>query len=509
MLIPRRSISLLGAGGGGFIAHFAFPPASIWPLAIVGMALLMWAVGRDSARWAFVVGATWSIAYFLPLLWWANFAADTLPWIALSIAQSLIMGLAPAMYVWIRRLPALANAQLILAIPFAATWVAVEQLRHQWPFGGFPWVRLAFSQTDGPLVKLAPFGGAPLVSFLVALLGGILAVGIMAIRAKDIVRIPLAALLVLGALVAPMFIGLDGRSESGTIRIGAVQGNISKPGRDAFENAREVTGNHAEGTVRLIDTLGPVDLVLWPENASDYDPRVDDQAREMINRAAMIADAPILVGTVRYTDDTRYNEVVVWNGIDGAGDVYAKQVPAAFAEYIPLREHIRKVAPIVDLVSVDMSPGTEPAFLDVPVESLDRDVRTATIICFEVAYDGLIAEAVQQGAEFLYVPTNNASFGHTAESEQQLAMTRFRAVEHGRTAVQISTVGVSGYALPDGSLHAVTELFEPAEFAAELPLRTSLTPATRMGNWPVYGLGLLVAGAVIGGLVTYRVPVRR
>src|SRR5699024_7984320 len=148
-------------------------------------------------------------------------------------------------------------------------------------------------------------------------------------------------------------------------------------------------------------------------------------------------------------------------------------------------------------------------FLDVPVESLDRDVRTATIICFEVAYDGLIAEAVQQGAEFLFVPTNNASFGYTAESEQQLAMTRFRAVEHGRTAVQISTVGVSGYALPDGSLHAVTELFEPAEFAAELPLRTSLTPATRMGNWPVYGLGLLVAGAVIGGLVTYRVPVRR
>jgi hypothetical protein len=36
------------------------------------------------------------------------------------------------------------------------------------------------------------------------------------------------------------------------------------------------------------------------------------------------------------------------------------------------------------------------------------------------------------------------AFGRTQESTRQLAMTRFRAVEHGRAAVQISAVGVSG-----------------------------------------------------------------
>lgn len=473
------------------------------------MALLVWSVARDSARWAFFAGTVWGVAHFLPLLWWANTAAGLVPWIALSVVQGMFMALAPVMYVWLRRTRPFRGTKLLLALPFAASWVAAEQLRHEWPFGGFPWVRLAFSQADGPLLRLAPFGGAPLVSFVVAGLGAILAVGVSALAARDLVRIPLTAFILAAVLTLPMFIGLDTRAETGELRIGAVQGNVSKPGLDAFKNAREVTTNHMEGTERLVDHHGEMDVVLWPENASDYDPRADAQAREMVNRAAIAADAPILVGTVRYTDDTRYNEVVVWDGVDGEGEVYAKQVPAAFAEFIPFREYVRKVAPIVDLVSVDMSPGEEPAFLDVPVQSLGRDVRTGTIICFEVAYDGLIQEAVDQGAEFLYVPTNNATFGWTTESVQQLAMTRFRAVEHGRAAIQISTVGVSGYAAPDGSLHSVTGLFTAEEFAETIPLRTTLTLATRLGQWPVYALSALVGLGVIAGMVGHRVPARR
>lgn len=116
---------------------------------------------------------------------------------------------------------------------------------------------------------------------------------------------------------------------------------------------------------------------------------------------------------------------------------------------------------------------------------------------------------MQNGAEFLYVPTNNASFGYTTESVQQLAMSRFRAVEHGRATVQISTVGVSGYIEPDGTMHSVTELFQPDEIASTLPLRTSLTWSAKFGHWPVFGLITLVAAGVISGLVSHRVPVRR
>src|SRR5699024_5402539 len=126
-----------------------------------------------------------------------------------------------------------------------------------------------------------------------------------------------------------------------------------------------------------------------------------------------------------------------------------------------------------------------------------RKVAVATIICFEVAYDWLITDAVKRGAEFLYVPTNNASFGWTTESDQQLAMTQFRAVEHGRAAVQISTVGVSGFVTPDGSLQEVTGLFTAEEIAQEIPLRSSLTLATRAGQWPIRVISFLVALGVL------------
>lgn len=507
MSIPHRSTSLLSALIGGFLTHLAFPQASIWPLAIVGMALLFWALGRDSARWAFLVATVWGVAYFLPLLWWAHEAVGALPWVGLATAQALLMALGAAAFVWLRRLRIFATTTMLRAIPFAAAWACAEQLRHHWPFGGFPWVRLAFSQTTGPLVKFAPYGGAPLVSFLVAALGALLALAVMAVGARDLLRTIMAVFLIAAVLIGPMFIGIDTRAESGTLRVGAVQGNISNPGLDAFANAREVTGNHRDGTVRLIDRFGPVDLVLWPENASDYDPRTDDQARRMVNEAAFAAEAPMLVGTVRYTEGTRYNEVLVWNGIDGESQAYAKQVPAAFAEYIPMRDLIRPIAPVVDLVGTDMSAGEEPALLEVPIAELGRHVALSPIICFEVAYDWLIADGVRRGAEFLYVPTNNASFGESTESVQQLAMTQFRAIEHGRAAIQISTVGVSGYATPDGTLHSVTELFTADEFTAEIPLRTTLTLATRLGDWPVNILAVLVLLGVVAGMVQYRVPV--
>lgn len=505
--LTQRFLFLLISAVGGYAAHFAFPQASIWPLAMVGLALLLWTVHSHSAKWAFLMGTVWGLGHFLPLLWWAYASVGALPWVALSVSQALMMALAPTLYVWLMRIPRWSGLKVLSSVPFAATWVAAEQLRHQVPFGGFPWVRIAFSQNDGPLLRLASLGGAPLVSFVVALIAALLFIGVNAIRKRDIVRIPLSVLLVTGCLMAPLAIALDTRAENGTITVGAVQGNVSNPGLDAFSNAREVTENHRDGTAHLIEDNGEMDMVLWPENASDYDPRSDETAREMVNQAATIAQAPILVGTVRYEEDARYNEIVLWDGYDGVGDVYAKQVPAAFAEYVPLRELIRPIAPVVDLVSVDMAPGEEPAVLDVPVSDLDRDVSVATIICFEVAYDWLNTDAVNEGAEFLYVPTNNASFGWTTESDQQLAMTQFRAVEHGRAAVQISTVGVSGYSTPDGELHSVTELFTADEFAAEIPLRTSKTWATKLGQWPVFALSTLVGVGVLIGMFSYRVPV--
>ena len=147
-----------------------------------------------------------------------------------------------------------------------------------------------------------------------------------------------------------------------------------------------------------------------------------------------------------------------------------------------------------------MWAGDRPVVFRVPARS-GGEIVAGPSICFEVAYDELVRANVVQGATLLVVQTNNATFGFTNESVQQLAISRIRAIEHGRSVVHVSTVGVSALILPDGTLLQPTSLFTPAALAADLPLRTERTLAGRVGAWPeycaVFGMLALLAGSAL------------
>lgn len=501
-----RVISVLQATAGGLLTETAFPERSWWPMAFVGVALLVLALDRDSPRWAGLVGFVWALGLFVPHLYWANEAAGVLPWLALSVLQAALVAVGTTAWALTRRVPRLHRYGPLPAAGFALVWVAAEQLRSSWPFGGFPWARLAFSQTEGPLLALAWLAGAPLVSAAVAFGGFALAATFTLVGANHVRSAALTAAATIALPLAGTAIPLNVNAESGTLRLAAVQGNV--PDDDALTPSRSriVLDNHVAGTLALLGEVAPgdLDVVLWPENATDIDPRADDAARRAVDDAARAIDAAILVGTDRFTDAGRYNDMLLWEPGRGPTFSYSKQRPAPFGEYIPLRSIVRIFSAEVDRVSIDMIAGQEPAIVPIPVSRLGRDVPLATIICFEVAYDALIREAVRQGAELIVVPTNNASFGLTAESAQQLAMSRLRAVEHGRATIQISTVGVSAIIGPDGSVQQQTGLFTPGQMIAELPLRTSLTPADRLGDWPTIAVIVLAFAGLLGGLVVTR-----
>lgn len=490
---------------GGALAEVAFPDRGWWPAGFVAVALLVVAGGRRDARATALVWFVWGQTFFVLHLEWAREAAGTTAWLALSVLEAGLLAVAGAVWSWAQRAPALARRPVLRAVVFASVWVAGEQLRSAWPFGGFPWGRLAFSQTDGPLLALAWLGGAPLVSFAVALGGALLAQALAMARRRDVRgSLPPAALVGL-VLVVGVLIPLTSGPEAGTLRTGVVQGNVPVD-PDLPDRAQVVLANHVQGSVAVATRAGAggVDLVVWPENASDVDPRVNADAAAQVWAASQAVNAPILVGTDRYEPDGRYNDIVVWDPGRGPVDAYSKQRPAPFGEYVPLRGLIRVFSSQVDRVAVDMLAGTAPAVLDVPAPRLGRQVPVATVICFEVAFDDLVRDAVRQGAQLLVVPTNNASFGWTAQSTQQLAMSRLRAVETGRATIQASTVGVSAVIGPDGTVLQRTDLFIPATMAADLPLRTSLTPAMRAGAAPAALAALIALVTAASGIAAAR-----
>ncbi|WP_034621710.1 apolipoprotein N-acyltransferase [Cellulomonas sp. URHE0023] len=504
---PARWWTLVLALAGGYLTRLAFPAPGWWGTVFVGIALLYLAMRRDSARWNALVGFAWGLAFFVPLISWTGDAVGQVPWLALSTLEASYVALFGAAWSWARRGHAVWRNRALQVVVFSVLWVAAEELRSTWPFGGFPWGRLVFSQADSPLAAFASIAGSPLLSGVVVAIGVLFARIWLAARRLHLVRLGAAVATVAALFVIGLVIPLDTQAEDGNLEIGAVQGNVPGTGLDAFGQRKAVLNNHVQGTYALLDQVDPgeLDLVLWPENGTDIDPQVDVEAATLIDDAAQAVDAPMLVGTVQYPQSGgRYNTAVLWEPGVGVTATYSKQHPAPFAEYIPMRSLVRPFSSAVDLVTRDMLPGDKPGYIPLESERLGRTVGIGDVICFEVAYDSIVREAVRAGGEVLVVQTNNASFGVSDESTQQLAMSRMRAIEHGRATVQISTVGVSAVIDPNGVVAQDTDLFTAAQMVASLPLRTSQTLATRWGSWPAWIIDGLAIAMVVAGVAGAR-----
>jgi apolipoprotein N-acyltransferase len=265
--------------GSGFALLGAFPPYGQWWLAPIGVAMLALAVAGRRARHGALLGLLHGGAFFVPLLHWTGLYVGAFPWLLLAASQTVFLVLLGAVGPWAWRRPAL------LPPLTAALWVGQEALRSRLPFGGFPWGRLAFSQEDAPTLRLASLGGAPLVTFAVALAGGLLALAVLRAAARPRRRAG-PALAAAGA-VAVMLLGaaVPLRSPGGPeVTVAVVQGNVPRLGLDFNAQRRAVLDNHVRATLDLARrveggrTPRP-DLVVWPENSSDIDPLRNPDAR--------------------------------------------------------------------------------------------------------------------------------------------------------------------------------------------------------------------------------------
>ena len=483
-LFGPGGLRILAAAAGGYALYWAFAPSTRWWLAIVGFAML--GLALDGRTWragcglAFLFGLT----FYLPLLTFTNIYVGDLPWYALSVAEAVLT--AP-----VGALIAAASRRLPLWPAWAAAaWITGEALRGRFPFGGFPWGGVAFSQPDGPLLPAASLIGSAGLAFLTALAGFALAALVRAPARRP--RPPWRSTAILGSiglLAMPFVLGLLGLTtvqrgtDDPTSTIAVIQGNVPRPGLDFNAERRAVLDLHARQThqlaadVRAGKAPKPT-LVIWPENSTDIDPYRNADANAVISAAAADIGVPILVGAVVQgpTAGEGYNMGIVWDPVTGPGATYTKRHPLPFGEYMPLRSFFRLFSDKVDLQRGTFLPGERPGNFDI------AGVQVGDVICFEVVYDDLVRDVVDGGAQVLVVQTNNATFGYTDETYQQQAMSRVRAVEHGRSVLISSTSGVSTVIRPDGTIESTIGLFTPGYLTPSVPLIDTTTPGTVLGG---------------------------
>ncbi|WP_308257790.1 apolipoprotein N-acyltransferase [Pseudonocardia lacus] len=495
-------LRLAASAGGGVLLYFSFPPYSTWWLALPAFALLGPVLWGRGARGGFGYGFLFGVGFLLPLLQWTSIYVGPVPWIALTVAESCFIGLAAAAMAVVSRLPG-------GPLWTAAAWVAGEALRGRVPFGGLPWGRVGFGQPDGPLLPIAAIGGEPLLSYAAVLAGlaaGELVRRLVVHRSAVVGNPAMPALAVAAALAAGPLAGLvppTAGTPQRSVTVAAIQGNVPRLGLDFNAQRRAVLDNHVKVTRQLADEVAAgsrpqPDIVIWPENSSDINPIRNPDAAAAIDGAARAIGAPILVGTVLTNPDaTTTNSSLVWEAGTGPVARNDKRRVQPFGEYIPWRGFFRLFSSYVDRGG-NFVDGTGSGAVDM------AGVRVGDVICWEVAFDDLVADSIDAGATLLAVPSNNATFGLSNMTYQQLAMSRVRAVEHDRPVVVATTSGVSAMIAPDGTVTQRTGQFEPGILVDQPTMKDTTTLATRWRSAPEWVLVALSVVAVGIGVVARR-----
>ncbi|MGE5131102.1 MAG: apolipoprotein N-acyltransferase [Sphingomonadaceae bacterium] len=478
---PRASAAFIGLAlpfvqilASALLLHLAVPQNGIAPTAWVALVPLLFAVRGRSAGKAALIGFAFGVASLAAMHSWF-FALPG----ANAINTSVLFGylaLYPA--AWCAALALFMRRKLPWVVPGALLWVLIDWLRsHAGPFA-LPWDPLAHSQTsDLALLQLAALGGAPLISFVVCLANTSIArawhkrSGIALLCAAG----GLGALHLYGALRVPA----EGPS-SGT-RVAIIQpADDSEPRPARFERLRALT--------RQAMRERP-DLIVWPESAVDgYAFRPD--VRRAVAGFARELNAPILFGSADFgkyaksaggaADGTQFKNQAYLAFPDGAVQgPYVKRRLVPFGEYMPLEGRVEWPHWLISRQLHGIA-GRAPGIF-----RLKDGAALGVVICWENYFTALSDALVRAGASVIVQLSDDSDFGASAEPAQHNAATALRAVETGRSWVQVSANGPSFFVDAYGRVGTQVGPIGVAGWAiAAVPVAYARTPYERFGlSW--------------------------
>ncbi|CAB4706138.1 unannotated protein [freshwater metagenome] len=431
----------------GALLSAGFAPLSLWWAVPIALALHMYCVNRCARPFlnvfifAFTVNAI--------ALHWTSIYVGSTPWIILAIGQGLLF-------------TPLGLAKRFGIAYYPIFFIVLEEIRGQFPFGGFGWLRLAYTQADAPYRSIAAVGGAVALSATTLLI----ALCIFALSQSRLSFFPILPLLI---TLIPIHAQLQGSSN-----VLMIQGDVPQIGLDFNARATAVFFNHVAATKAALAEGGKVDFILWPENAVDVDPFTNTQVRATLDSFTY----PMIIGAVIGSNGKLQNASIMWS--KGGQEVYVKQHLTPFGEYIPLRSLAAEISPLAVSVE-DFSPGTTSKIFTI------KEARIAPVICFELLDDRLLSNA-GKNSNLIVVQTNSATFGKSPESLQQLAISRVRAIEHQRNILSVSTTGVSAVIDYKGNVDNQTRMHESAHIFTSTALINSQSPRDRAGNWALVGV---------------------
>jgi len=500
---------------GPLLHTLAFPPFNV-PEAVYVMFIpgALWIMRRQPAskvvfRWSWL---GFFVSWLVLLVWLRH-----VTWVGM-FALSAFLAVFPALWFvmagWM--IPQVRYkdfvARLLAIAALAASWTMLEFIRGM-VLGGFPWLPLAASQWNRPLMlQLASATGYYGVSFLLVFISVCLAFYVKHLfwgKKKRWFSVCPEFIVAMGLWVACSF-GFMHFGFKPNDRLPFFDAAVVQP---FTPQELKSDTSHTLETIRTIEresqfqkAIGS-DVLCLPESVIPNPLVGDPTFRALMERVSKQYGGYVITGALAVDGDDWptadwYNCLMLLGPEHGLREkYYAKRHLVPFGEYVPFGNDfpfIRKVVPIQG----DIQAGDDPAILHLNLDG--RDIPVGGLICFEDIFPSLARESVLSGAQLLYVATNNGWFGEEAGAYQHATHSILRAVETRRPVLRVGNGGWSGFIDEYGNIrHVMTDetgsiYFRgshtiPVTFDPRLNSRQSLY--VKYGDWFV-GLcaGLLLLG---------------
>jgi apolipoprotein N-acyltransferase len=474
----------------GGLAALSFAPVGWFLLVFLSLAGLVHLVDQALPRRAFALGWMYGLGLFAVGVSWVYISLSVyggMPsWLA-AFAVFLFcafLALFPAIATWAAVRYARPGAWRLLLV-FPLMWTAAEWVRG-WIFTGFPWLAAGYAQVpDGPLAGYAPLVGVYGVSWLSALVAGLLVwlLGRLWLPGKWL--LPFAALLLLlGAGEGLKRIDWT-RPLGKPVTVALVQGNVPQEMKWRPERTAQTLADYANHI-----RAARAQLIVLPETAF---PMFYDNLRHSylaeLRELAIARGADILAGVPSGDIEGDYYNSVVSIGAAPA-QFYHKHHLVAFGEFVP-----PGFGWIVRVLKIPLSDFARGGKDQAPFRVAGQQV--AVNICYEDVFGEEIIRALPE-ATLLANVTNDAWFGESFAGWQHAQMSQMRALEAGRTMLRATNTGVTAIIDHKGRVVSALPEFATATLHGEAQGFQGMTPYARWGNAPVVLLilGLLALVAV-------------
>lgn len=472
----------------GVVLTGAFAPFYAWPLAIIALAYLfyVWQNHTFTAKRAFWYGWIFGLGFFTSAVSWIYISLSVfggLPfWLAILLMALLVMFLAlyPAFAGYLLNRIFSTNHKFIYLMAFACLWVLTEWLRSNM-LSGFPWVLVAFSQTNSPLAGYIPWVGELGTSWLVCIQAGLLAYLCQSVEVKQ--------LWTLIIFLAVFFLGLSlHRIEwtqpvaQGTLTVSSVQASIPQELKWNPDHFNKSLQTYNDLTRPIISS----DLIIWPESAITVPVHyVGDFLAMWDDRLQGLHHSLLLGVPIQIDDDNFYNGLIVIGQNHGE---YRKRHLVPFGEYAfmyPISKYI------IHYFHIPMSNFTAGDKNQALIQ-LDH-IQLATYICYEIAYESLVLRDTVQ-ANLIINISDDSWFGHSLAAWQQVQIGQFRAIETARYAILAANDGVTAMVNPKGKIYAKLPRYVTNVLTNQVQAMQNQTPIMEFGNLTML---LLICGGLL------------